>query len=550
MLIEMYSDAFKIGNEIRTPIPFHNGLNCVTGTTSADNSIGKSSFLLAVDFCFGGDYYPKSDAVSEIGNHVVKFTFQFNNTPYYFFRDTANPDYVIKCNKNYEEIKTITLKEYRDFLFDSYKMDLHTKEFGIITQRYFRVFNKDNYAYQFPLNIVPAETHDAAITALLKIFDVYYQIKELKDKEKKAKDVVSAYNKAVTNQVIIPSITTQKQEKEALKAIKDLETEIKALTDLEDKKILAMEIERNSAGAEINYEITKLRRYKYSLNAKIKQLKKSDNTTQENLSKNILKLSNYFENINLEEISKIESFHNSITGILSTQLDEEITRLNGLIKQTDMQIEQLNNNLEMLNIPKNISKTFMDKCFDLKRKMSIYSTQVEKYKEQRKYKNDKKQAVSNLKDTLDSKLHDIEKLINDKLFDFNNLIYNDHRKAPELHLKSSSSYEYITPKDGGTGSVYKSLILYDLAILYLTPVPCIAHDSFLFKNIGDEPLKNIIELYSTFTKQIFISFDKLKSFDIELQNIINHSTVITLGKGINSLYGYYWGIEDEQKTEL
>ena len=50
----------------RKPIIFHEGLNTVLGGQSADNSIGKSTFLLIIDYVFGGDTYKYSDAAHKL----------------------------------------------------------------------------------------------------------------------------------------------------------------------------------------------------------------------------------------------------------------------------------------------------------------------------------------------------------------------------------------------------------------------------------------------------------------------------------------------------
>ena len=55
MLFEIMSTEFVANSEKRGRVQFKNGLNTVRGGKQSDNSIGKSTFLLAVDFCFGGD---------------------------------------------------------------------------------------------------------------------------------------------------------------------------------------------------------------------------------------------------------------------------------------------------------------------------------------------------------------------------------------------------------------------------------------------------------------------------------------------------------------
>ena len=76
MLIEISCEKFKCKGKVREPIKFHSGLNIIQGQDSGENSIGKSTFLLAVDFAFGGDTYAeKSTITNKIGHHFINFCF-------------------------------------------------------------------------------------------------------------------------------------------------------------------------------------------------------------------------------------------------------------------------------------------------------------------------------------------------------------------------------------------------------------------------------------------------------------------------------------------
>ena len=61
MLKEIVCDAFKANGKPRGPITFHKGLNTIPGGAAAENSIGKSTFLLVIDFCFGGSTEAMAD---------------------------------------------------------------------------------------------------------------------------------------------------------------------------------------------------------------------------------------------------------------------------------------------------------------------------------------------------------------------------------------------------------------------------------------------------------------------------------------------------------
>ncbi len=75
MLVEIKSDKFIENEKIRPPITFNPGLNTVLGNNKGSNSIGKSTFLMILDFVFGGeDYINKSvDVQKNIGVPYNKF---------------------------------------------------------------------------------------------------------------------------------------------------------------------------------------------------------------------------------------------------------------------------------------------------------------------------------------------------------------------------------------------------------------------------------------------------------------------------------------------
>ena len=73
MLSEIFCDKFY-----QKTIRFDAGLNVVLGTPDADNSIGKSTLLLIVDYAFGGDTYARaSDIVKNIGEHKIGLALKF-----------------------------------------------------------------------------------------------------------------------------------------------------------------------------------------------------------------------------------------------------------------------------------------------------------------------------------------------------------------------------------------------------------------------------------------------------------------------------------------
>nr|DAM30617.1 MAG TPA: putative ATPase [Caudoviricetes sp.] len=104
----------------RGSIYFDKGLNVILGGHSGTNSIGKSTFLMIIDFVFGGTDYVKKDldVQKNVGPHIIKFAFEFNDKNYYFSRSTEDFQYIYICNEKFipKDNKRITVEEYLDFL--------------------------------------------------------------------------------------------------------------------------------------------------------------------------------------------------------------------------------------------------------------------------------------------------------------------------------------------------------------------------------------------------------------------------------------------------
>ena len=106
-------------------------------------------------------------------------------------------------------------------------------------------------------------------------------------------------------------------------------------------------------------------------------------------------------------------------------------------------------------------------------------------------------------------------------------------------------YDFSTQADGGTGTNYKGLILFDLSVFKHTELPILIHDSLLFKNIADLPVARIMSLYSQSEKQIFIAFDKTEAFSDETRHILDSTKVLELYEDGGELFGWMWAKQKE-----
>ena len=183
MLKKLWCNKFKCNGQVREPIIFKNGLNTILGDGKHSNSIGKSSFLMIIDFCFGGDDYPRkeTDTIQNIGHHTINFVFEFDEKEYFFSRSTNNPNFInVYDDETYNDYRTINLTYFREFLSKKYKCNNHDLTFRAIVGRFFRIYNRNNHNELRPLNATVREDDQSGIINLLKLNNLYEDIEQLK----------------------------------------------------------------------------------------------------------------------------------------------------------------------------------------------------------------------------------------------------------------------------------------------------------------------------------------------------------------------------------
>lgn len=156
----------------------------------------------------------------------------------------------------------------------------------------------------------------------------------------------------------------------------------------------------------------------------------------------------------------------------------------------------------------------------------------------------KANAEEVLKRSTEDILFEIEETLNAEMKALNDSLFKTRKKSPHVHFNSYNSYVFETPDNTGTGSNYKGMLVYDLAILFTTRLPAIAHDSLLFKNLGKDVEDGIIRIYTETEKQIFISYDKQDDCRPATKKILEDNCVLKLSTDNCELYGRSWDTEE------
>ena len=90
------------------------------------------------------------------------------------------------------------------------------------------------------------------------------------------------------------------------------------------------------------------------------------------------------------------------------------------------------------------------------------------------------------------------------------------------------------------------MIVYDLAVLFTTALPALAHDSLVFKNLEKDVEDGIMRIYASTRKQIFIAYDKQGDCRPETQRILYDNCVLQLSDNNCELYGRSWNKEEQK----
>lgn len=545
MLIEMKSPAFKEKGKERPPIKFKEGLNVVLGKNDGAMSIGKSSALLAIDFTFGGDAYVKSDGVKQEGNHSIFFAFEFDGIRYYFERNTGDSDTFYICDKNYRRTdKTYTKTEFADWLKVNYNMDFAGISFRTALSSFFRIYGKKNHDELNPLQGIPGQNMEKSINTILTLFNKYKDIEVFKQSVEEHKKKLAAYKDARKYDFISNLVGGNKKYEENLQAISSLEQELGTLMEVAEQGHTDEEIEKNKRKAELTTAKLNLETVLQSKEMRLRLVNMSLEYGLYPTEADMASLQEYFPTVNLRKLYEVEQYHQKLARILDGQFKGEQAAIKEEITAIKAQLEEVNLQIRELGFVGNISKEFLDRHSAITGEITALRTQNQAFLRQKELQEAKANADEVLRRSIEDILREIELTLNEKMKEFNDSLFSTQRKPPYIHFNRYDSYKFETPKDTGTGSNYKGMIVYDLAILFTTALPALAHDSLLFKNLEKNVEDGIIRIYDSTKKQVFIAYDKQGDCRQETRDTLERNCVLRLSNDNCELYGRSWNIEE------
>lgn len=420
------------------------------------------------------------------------------------------------------------MDKYCLWLQKKYNCVVEDLSFRNIIGRYFRVYGKDNLNEKRPIQYVAKEKENVSILNLIKLFNKYKPLKsceeQLKDLQTKKKVLTDG---SKTN--MIPITTTKREYKFNESKITKLSLELEELKKDIVNQTVDVESLISKEVLELQSEKSRLTVQKNVLNNRLRRIKTNIENKKSKVYAELTSFTTYFPNFNVEQVNKLDEFHDNLTRILKDELtnvkkvlSDQITTLETKVNEIDLQIVRT---LEIKNAPVHS----VNRLIQLTTELNEIMEQNRNYKKRNELTagiNDTNSILSELKVTITD---DICDQINRSMSKFIKEIYSDGRRTPNFNIHNNR-YTFNTYGDTGTGTAFASLISFDLSLLKLTCLPTLIHDLPLLKNIENNALENIFKLYSRSEKQIFIAIDKLSSYSKESKNLIENSKVLQLNK--------------------
>ena len=528
----------------RGKIEFFSGLNICLGEDNAENSIGKSTFLFAVDFCFGGDSYcSQKELLKEVGNHKINFCLEFDNEPYYFSRSTENSKEVSVCDEDFNITKKISDVDFKDFLLEKYNLAETGLSFRQAVTSFIRIFGKESSEIK---NIVGVEGHNGGKTGILrnliKLFEEYDEVKSLEEKSAAIQSEQNEFTSVEKSKIVKNGkIKNLSQLKESEIRVDQLKDELLQIAESNKIQTEIVDAQRAVQAAELEKQITVLKRNRTKLLNEKSILEANLGPETKIQKENFDELKSFFPDVNIPHLEEIQNFHNQITKILKKETEEELLKLEDKMSETEKNLIEATQELTELSVPLSIPKKVLEQYASVSIQKNELEGQIGFYKNSSQISSRLKEMKIELDNKKLSILKEIVSKINQKLEELSLKVNGNDSYAPRLNLDSASSYSFYAPNDSGTGTAYVSMILYDLAILELTKLPFVIHDSVLFKNLSDSRVIRVFEEYENSRKQIFVSFDKKNSYGSdELKKTIEKHKVIELYAGGGELFGRSW----------
>lgn len=334
--------------------------------------------------------------------------------------------------------------------------------------------------------------------------------------------------------------TTQRVYDQNERDIARISSEIEELSSGLESGLLDVDATASEQAVYIKKLLSRARRARSKVQARWNMLDENGTYVFSSTTETFSDLQRFFPDAAVAQLEEIEDFHRTISSVFKAELRAERAKLEKELAEYDQIIREYEAQLkELIQNPK-LSKVILTRHTELLREKDRMQKENDAYSKLLQLKVNRDADADRLKTIRQQQLALVSYQLNEEMSRLNDAIYEGSYNAPVLDF-TETGYNFFTPDDTGTGIAYKGLVVYDLAVLGLTKLPVLVHDSVVLKQISDDAIERIIELYSSCGKQVIIALDKQDSYSEKTARLLSDSAVLRLTSNGQELFGRSWG---------
>jgi hypothetical protein len=533
MLLEIRCSVFRTGF-----VEFRLGLNVVLGDDNATNSIGKSTLLMIVDFVLGGSTLlsHNADLVTELGHHDYHYAFRFGEEIYRFKRGTHEPTVIYVCDELYEPTRGINLEEFTAILKQSYSIALPDLSFRALIGLYLRVWGKENLFVERPLHVAHGQAPRECVDNLVKTFGRYDAIRDLAGELATSESEVKAW-KAATRHGIVPAVGKSEHSNNQ-KRLTQLEGELADIRANLAKYATNLSAIVNKEVLHLKLEKDRLLDLRLTIAGRLERVRRNLQENRQIRSASFRDLEKFFPEINQDRLARVEEFHRGVSKLLRLELKESDEQLTQEVERIDAGIRNIDDEMARTLSSVDEPGVLVDRVYEVAVALDDARKVNERFESETSLRANAKSLRAQLEEEKEKVLAIVQAVANDGMRRIVSSVFGEEHKSPRLSLRDNS-YTFDVYDDTGTGTAYANLVVFDLAIFLATQLPVVAHDSLLFKNIENDSVARLLQVYLTTEKQSFIAIDEIEKYGRETADLLRERSVIQLDDQ-NVLYVKDW----------
>lgn len=154
----------------------------------------------------------------------------------------------------------------------------------------------------------------------------------------------------------------------------------------------------------------------------------------------LINLKNFFPEINLKQLTEIQKFHKDIGIVLREEIQEEIRNIQNVIQILQASKGQVELKVKEITKTSNLSQVILFKFAQIQKEIEAIESQNKYYDEMQVLEQEKKDADSRKTEMRMQQLAQLQNMINIKMAQLNNEIYQDTKIPPTLTFEKINMF--------------------------------------------------------------------------------------------------------------